>query len=365
MPSSYWWARGLFGEIRRWLDHGLGRTSGATSLRALALLLDGHLTISQGDTEAGMKLVDEGEHVAEHLGARVVLALAAHTRGVVSLYSGDLPAAIEAFERTVAMVSAGRPPEPGREMELRLSAPVLLGIATALSGDHDRADACYRDVLALTEPVGERHFQSLARWPLALAAWRQGRTRAADEQLRAGLRLRTVGSANRFSAAQCLEGLAWIAASRRQHFRAAVLLGAAEALWASTGIPVTGFQHLIGYHDACEQQTRTALGEAAFTEAIRRGADLSYEDAISYALDEPPRPRPAPAAPAPASLTRREQQVADLITQGLSNQEIATELVIFRRTAESHVERILAKLGLANRAQVAARMAARVNGSKR
>jgi DNA-binding NarL/FixJ family response regulator len=35
-------------------------------------------------------------------------------------------------------------------------------------------------------------------------------------------------------------------------------------------------------------------------------------------------------------------------------EEIAARLVIAQRTAESHVENILAKLGLANRAQVAA-----------
>ncbi|MER5466604.1 helix-turn-helix transcriptional regulator [Streptomyces sp. NPDC002668] len=50
-------------------------------------------------------------------------------------------------------------------------------------------------------------------------------------------------------------------------------------------------------------------------------------------------------AGAPSWLTRRERQVADLVAAGPSNKEIAEALVIARRTAENHVERVLTKLG--------------------
>lgn len=43
-----------------------------------------------------------------------------------------------------------------------------------------------------------------------------------------------------------------------------------------------------------------------------------------------------------------------LITEGLSNREVADRLVISRRTAEGHVHRILRKLGFDSRAQIAA-----------
>ena len=62
--------------------------------------------------------------------------------------------------------------------------------------------------------------------------------------------------------------------------------------------------------------------------------------------------------PASTPLLRRELQVAELIAQGLSNKGIAVRLMISQRTAESHVEHILAKLGHTNRAQVAAWTAA-------
>ncbi len=58
------------------------------------------------------------------------------------------------------------------------------------------------------------------------------------------------------------------------------------------------------------------------------------------------RPRPA--------VTPRQLQVAALVAQGWSNRQIADELVITERSAESHVERIRARLGFRSRAQIAA-----------
>ena len=55
-----------------------------------------------------------------------------------------------------------------------------------------------------------------------------------------------------------------------------------------------------------------------------------------------------------APLTARELQVARLIAAGRSNKEIAADLVIAKRTAENHVEHILAKLGFTSRARIAA-----------
>jgi pimeloyl-ACP methyl ester carboxylesterase len=53
------------------------------------------------------------------------------------------------------------------------------------------------------------------------------------------------------------------------------------------------------------------------------------------------------------TLTRRQQEVADLVSQGLTNREIAQRLTIDERTAEGHVERIRTKLGIRSRAQIA------------
>jgi DNA-binding CsgD family transcriptional regulator len=54
------------------------------------------------------------------------------------------------------------------------------------------------------------------------------------------------------------------------------------------------------------------------------------------------------------SLTRRQLEVAALVSEGLTNRDIAERLVITERSAESHVERIRGRLGFRSRAQIAA-----------
>jgi DNA-binding NarL/FixJ family response regulator len=62
---------------------------------------------------------------------------------------------------------------------------------------------------------------------------------------------------------------------------------------------------------------------------------------------------PGPTRQPLDDLTRREREVLPLVALGLSNRQIADALSIGERTVESHVANILAKWGLANRAQIA------------
>ena len=57
--------------------------------------------------------------------------------------------------------------------------------------------------------------------------------------------------------------------------------------------------------------------------------------------------------PVPDDLTERELAVLRLIARGMSNREIATELVISEKTAKTHVSNILSKLHLADRTRAA------------
>jgi DNA-binding NarL/FixJ family response regulator len=75
-----------------------------------------------------------------------------------------------------------------------------------------------------------------------------------------------------------------------------------------------------------------------------------------YALGDEDASAPGKLHPVkgPDLLTRREREVAALIGRGYSNRRIAEELGITERTAETHVSRVLRKLGLRSRTQIAA-----------
>jgi DNA-binding NarL/FixJ family response regulator len=71
----------------------------------------------------------------------------------------------------------------------------------------------------------------------------------------------------------------------------------------------------------------------------------------------------ATASGSPDTFTPREQEVFDLVSEGLPNKEIAQRLYLSPRTVEKHVERLLAKTGSDNRAQLATYAWRRTSGT--
>jgi DNA-binding NarL/FixJ family response regulator len=83
---------------------------------------------------------------------------------------------------------------------------------------------------------------------------------------------------------------------------------------------------------------------------MAEGQRMSLAEAVSYALADEPEDawHSGPGRP----LTRRELEVAALVTHGLTNREIAGRLCLSVRTVDTHVDHILTKLGLGSRTQL-------------
>lgn len=96
---------------------------------------------------------------------------------------------------------------------------------------------------------------------------------------------------------------------------------------------------------------RVATGDGVVAPEVTRRLLAAFASSLPGAVEQqgPPERAQTPLA----GLTDREQDVLTLLARGLSNQEIATALVITEATTKTHVSRVLAKLGCSSRVQAA------------
>ena len=104
------------------------------------------------------------------------------------------------------------------------------------------------------------------------------------------------------------------------------------------------------------EEARVALGELSVTSLLSAGHRMTVDEGVAYALRESHQGQPSEAAEATmvswSPLTPREREVARLVSRGLSNRQIASELIVTEATAAKHVENIREKLGLNSRMQI-------------
>jgi DNA-binding NarL/FixJ family response regulator len=151
-----------------------------------------------------------------------------------------------------------------------------------------------------------------------------------------------------------------LAGARGQGERAARLWGAAEALRTEIGAPLPLDTRLL--YERSVAATHAQLGEVEWEAAFAEGMAMSAQEAAEYALSEevvPTAPESPPSGgethepPTTDPLSAREREVATMVAQGISNRQIARELYLSERTIEKHVSKILRKLHLSSRAEIA------------
>jgi non-specific serine/threonine protein kinase len=347
---EHWIGLGALGEGAHWFERLLAADSISPRSRARALRTAAWLSVLSGDLVTAQPLIEKGTALARDLDERTQ-ALMRQVAGMHALFNGDLRKAVADSEDDLALFRAAG------DHTQEVSSLIMLQMAHGYAGDTEQALAWHAACLELTERTGDTWFRSYAMWHAGVIHLRRGDAARASEILRESLRMKR-GLIDEVGVAVCIDTLA-SATAKVDPRRAAMLLGAAAARWEAMGSPVTGIPWVGPPHDEAEARLRAALGDAVFEVAYQQGAELDFDESLDFALDEKDEvPKPGKEAAA-NPLTRRESEVAALVTRGLSNKEIASALVIAQRTAETHVEHILTKLGFTSRAQIAAWMAGR------
>lgn len=149
--------------------------------------------------------------------------------------------------------------------------------------------------------------------------------------------------------AQSLESLGSLAAASDSE-RAARLLGAADSIRRGSGIARNGVDRPT--YEAGLAEAQRAISAEQFAEALGQGMRLSAEEAAAYAL-RGRGPRSARPGNGWDSLTPAEQEVADLVAEGMSNAQIAERRFVNPDTVKKHVRSAFSKLGISSRVDLA------------
>ncbi|BCN67051.1 ATP-binding protein [Prescottella equi] len=342
----FWISRGLLNEGRLWLARVLAAQGGEpTRERVKALAASAILAANQGDVPMGQALVREARDEAARLDDRLAEIIATHAAGHVQIYADDPAEAIRLLDSIVDAVRSGH--------NILRYISTVLGLATATAVLRRREEtARYTDeVLEITRARGESIYRSYALCMRGLAEWHDDPAAARPDFAQAAALSGDVDDL--LGTAIAVEVLAWTAAAAGQFERSAILLGAADALWSAAGNPGVVIPALRSNRDEARTLCEGALGARAFDTAVRRGCELTLDEVVDFAVADR-LPEAAPTERAASDLTPREQEVAELVAQGLTNKAIAEKLVISQRTVQGHVEHVLAKLGFNSRTQIAA-----------
>jgi predicted ATPase/DNA-binding CsgD family transcriptional regulator len=325
---------------------------------AAALNLLTEIALHAGRPEEAAKRAQEALEVARSAGDRWNEAYALGTMAAVVASRGSLREAELLGEESLAIT---------RSIEQFWgSARTLLGLGdlARLRGEYGTARDYYLEALAILREVDARPEIARCLAGLGRIAIEQWDLVSARHHLTESLRL-SYASGSRIGMARSLEVLARLAVMEGKPEVSVQLAGAMTSLRRRAQLPPVPGSRTQRFLDAA-----AGLGEHTVARLWAEGAAMNSSASVRLALSEegdllgvsataaPTTGAVISSAPASA-LTAREDEVVALLAAGLSNRDIARELVISPATAARHVANILAKLGFSSRSQVAVWAASR------
>lgn len=344
----FWGAMDRMSEAAIWLDRLLALDPEHTRERAWAMTMRGFNCIFVGGDPAVLdRCAREAMAIATDIDDAAAIAfahhLAAYRRSLGS--PDDMAASVPLFLEALAQyAAAGVPTQYADGLRVELAVTYI-----ALH-EADAAAEIVDEMYARCSAAGESWNHSYALWLRGMLALIRDELDTAERDLAEALRIKAPFR-DTLGLALTLEVTSWTAAAQGEGRRAAVLFGGTDIVWRSLGSRM-----MRGRRSGYEARARAQIGDETFDDAYRHGSGMTVDETVAFALRREATEREP--APAESPLTPREQEVAILVAEGMSNKEIAAKLVISQRTAEGHVEKILGKLGFKTRAQIATWVAA-------
>jgi non-specific serine/threonine protein kinase len=320
-----------------WLQRTLAAAPGDTPWRLRALLSAGMLAAYIPAYAEGAGLLREVVATAHRNGDRTAEAWAELWLARIAFFSGDAHVAEDRLKRAAALHE-----ELGTVVGL-VRALSLLGLLEAIVlGRAEPGEERLTRAAGLAAETGDSFGLGYAHMMLALSAAEHGDLVAAAAHCEVALGAAALGPLLGIP----LQVMARVAVERDPAL-ALQLLGAASVHLQRTGTVAPHF--LIDRSEATRARAEVLAGRDAAARRWTQGRRMTLPEAIAAAATEARR-RSGPAL----TLTPREREVALLVAEGRTNREVAGVLHVSVRTAESHVDHILTKLGLRNRTELAA-----------
>jgi predicted ATPase/DNA-binding SARP family transcriptional activator/DNA-binding NarL/FixJ family response regulator len=348
---EFWHLHVHHNEAQRWLGEALAKEGASPSVRVRALERAGFLAWEEGNYERAVTLGEEALELARSLGDEAGAAAALFNLGSVAMSRVEVEQASMLLEEAAALWRAS-----GDEWGLA-HALFMLGLVAVVQRDPDRAMARHEECLVLAQKARNEVGIVQALGLGALTALVGGDYRQADALAKATMeKSRRLGIGHYITG--CLATLSASASLQDRSVRAVRLWAATDSLFEAMGISRMPAE--LSFYEPYVGSTRAQLSEAEWELAWQEGRAMSMEEAIEYALSEKepasakaPAPEEQRGGEAPGGLTSREREVATLVARGLTNRQMASELSISEHTVATHVGKIMRKLGLSSRSQLA------------